>query len=279
MGNRLSNVEPGAMSLTSRIGNPILSGFLNMLYGSPIGDAHCGMRAFRRDVLPRLDLRSTGMEFASEMVIRASREDLVIRELPIALHQRSGESKLSPFRDGWRHLRLMLVYCPNFLFMIPGIGMVALGLVIDIFVLSGASVFGRRLYIHAEIGGSLLVIVGVEVIALGLIARTYGMYYMGVHDPFLERMRARFRLEHGLMIGGPIILVGLVGGTITILHWLVSGAGELGPGQVTLIAATGFVVGVQIFFTSFLLSILGLRADPWWRGQHHRHAAPQQPAG
>jgi hypothetical protein len=81
------------------------------------------------------------------------------------------------------------------------------------------------------------------------------------------------------MIGGPIILVGLVGGTITILHWLVSGAGELGPGQVTLIAATGFVVGVQIFFTSFLLSILGLRADPWWRGQHHRHAAPQQPAG
>ena len=259
MGNRLQNVQPGAMSLTSRIGNPILSGFLNMLYRSPVGDAHCGMRAFRRDVLPRLDLRSTGMEFASEMVIRASKEQLDIRELPIALHQRGGESKLSPFRDGWRHLRLMLVYSPNFLFVIPGAAMIVLGSLVDVAVLSKTTILGRPFYIHAEIAGSLLIIVGMEVLALGLIARTYGLYFMGLRDPFLERMRARFKLDHGLLVGGTILLAGLVGGIVIIADWLAGGAGSLGQGEAALLAATGFVVGVQIFFTSFLLSILGLR--------------------
>jgi glycosyltransferase involved in cell wall biosynthesis len=259
MGNRMQNVQPGAMSLTSKIGNPLLSGFLNMLYRSPVGDAHCGMRAIRRDVLPRLDLRSSGMEFASEMVIRASSERLDIHELPIALHQRGGESKLSPFRDGWRHLRLMLVYSPNFLFVIPGATMVLLGLLVDILVLSQVTVFGRQLYIHAEIGGSLLIIVGMEVIALGVIARTYGVYFMGLHDPFLERMRARFRLEHGLLLGGAVLLTCLIGGLVIVVDWLAGGAGSLGEGVVALLAATGFVVGVQIVFASFLLSVLGLR--------------------
>jgi glycosyltransferase involved in cell wall biosynthesis len=259
MGNRMQNVQPGAMSFLSKIGNPILSGFLNLLYRTPIGDAHCGMRAVRRDMLPRLDLRATGMEFASEMVIRAGQERLDIRELPIALHQRGGESKLSPFQDGWRHLRLMLIYSPNFLFLIPGATFVLLGLLIDVAVLSKTSVFGRHFYIHAEIAGSLLVIVGIEVMALGLIARTYGVYFMGVRDSFLERMRDRFRLEHGLLAGGALILAGLVGGIVIVADWLASGAGSLGQGEVALVAATGFVAGVQIFFTSFLVSIIGLR--------------------
>lgn len=259
MGNRMQNVAPGAMSPLSRIGNPILSGFLNLLYRTPIGDAHCGLRAIRRDALPRLDLRSTGMEFASEMVIRAARAQLDIREVPIALHPRGGDSKLSPFRDGWRHLRLMLVYSPNFLFVIPGAAMVLLGLLIDILVLTKTTIFGRQFYIHAEIGGSLLIIVGIETMALGLIARTYGVYFMGVRDPFLERMRNRFQLEHGLLVGGAIILGSLIGGIVIVVDWLASGAGTLGEGEVALLAATGVVAGVQIFFTSFLLSILGLR--------------------
>jgi glycosyltransferase involved in cell wall biosynthesis len=259
MGNRLQNVDPGAMSRLSRIGNPLLSGFLNVLYRTPVGDAHCGLRAIRRDALPRLDLRSTGMEFASEMVIRAAQVQLDIREIPIALHARGGESKLSPFRDGWRHLRLMLVYSPNFLFVVPGAVMILLGLLIDILVLSKATIFGRQFYIHAEIGGSLLVIVGIEVMALGLIARTYGVYFMGVRDPFLERMRNRFKLEHGLLVGGAIFLGSLVGGIVAVVDWLAGGAGPLGQGEVALLAATGVVAGVQIFFTSFLLSILGLR--------------------
>jgi len=259
MGNRMQNIQPGAMSIISKIGNPILSGFLNLLYRTPIGDAHCGMRAIRRDALPTLNLRSTGMEFASEMVIRAARAQLEIREVPIALHPRGGESKLSPFRDGWRHLRLMLVYSPQFLFMIPGAVMVVLGVLIDITVLSKTTIFGRPFYIHAEIAATLLIIVGIELIALGLIARTYGVYFMGERDPFLERMRARFKLEHGLLVGGTLILAGLIGGASIVIDWLASGAGSLGQGEIALVAATDLVAGFQIFFTSFVLSILGLR--------------------
>ena len=121
MGDRMDSIHDGAMPWLNRhIGNPALSGFLNLLYKTNVRDVHCGMRALRRDVLPLLDLNSTGMEFASEMVIRASKHELDVREFPIEYHPRGGESKLSPMRDGWRHLRLMLVYSPTALFIVPG---------------------------------------------------------------------------------------------------------------------------------------------------------------
>ena len=126
MGDRMDSIHDGAMPWMNRhIGNPLLSGFLNLLYKTNVRDVHCGMRALRRDVLPVLDLNSTGMEFASEMVIRAARLRLDIREFPIEYHPRGGESKLSPFQDGWRHLRLILVYSPNALFIVPGLVMMA----------------------------------------------------------------------------------------------------------------------------------------------------------
>ena len=121
MGDRMDNIKPGAMPWLHRyIGNPILTGILNLFFRTGVGDAHCGMRALRRDVLPRLDLRTIGMEFASEMVIRASKENLGSSEVPIEYHPRGGESKLSTFRDGWRHLRFLLVHSPTHLFIIPG---------------------------------------------------------------------------------------------------------------------------------------------------------------
>src|SRR5215218_6513098 len=122
MGNRMENIQPGAMPWMNRyIGNPVLSGFLKMLYRTKVRDAHCGMRAVRSDALQRLELHTDGMEFASEMVIRAAKADLDVREFPIALHPRGGESKLNPFNDGWRHLRLMLLHHPTFLFLVPGL--------------------------------------------------------------------------------------------------------------------------------------------------------------
>ena len=128
MGDRMDNIHPGAMPWLHRyVGNPVLTGILNVFFRTGVSDAHCGMRALRRDVLPRLDLRTTGMEFASEMVIRASKEKLDIREFPIEYHPRGGESKLSSFRDGWRHLRFLLVHSPTHLFMLPGAIMLALG--------------------------------------------------------------------------------------------------------------------------------------------------------
>ena len=121
MGDRMDNIQPGAMPWLHRyVGNPLLSGLLNFFFRTGVKDAHCGMRALRRDVLPRLDLRTTGMEFASEMVIRASKEHLKIAEFPIEYHPRGGESKLSSFRDGWRHLRFLLVHSPTHLFIVPG---------------------------------------------------------------------------------------------------------------------------------------------------------------
>ena len=112
------------------VGNPVLTGILNLFFRTGVNDAHCGMRALRRDVLPRLDLRTTGMEFASEMVIRASKENLDIREFPIEYHPRGGDSKLSSFRDGWRHLRFLLVHSPTHLFVLPGAVMAVLGTLI-----------------------------------------------------------------------------------------------------------------------------------------------------
>jgi len=259
MGNRLQAVDPGAMSFLSRIGNPLLSGFLNLLFRTPVRDAHCGMRAVRRDALPALALQATGMEFASEMVIRAARGGLEIRELPIALHPREGESKLSPFRDGWRHLRLMLVYHPNFLFLFPGVLLGAAGALLMTMVFAGASLYGHVFLIHTLIGGSLLVVVGTQLLGFGLCGRSYAVYQLGDRDPWFERVGARVRLEHGLLLGLTVGVAGCALGAVIVGRWIAHGLGSLAEERVTILAATLLIVGVQIFFTSFLLSLIGLR--------------------
>src|SRR5919197_5917438 len=132
IGDRMDNIKPGAMPWLHRyVGNPALTGVLNLFYDTGVKDAHCGMRALRREVLPRLDLQTTGMEFASEMVIRASKEELAIAQIPIEYHPREGESKLSSFRDGWRHLRFLLVHSPTYLFLVPGAFLTILGFLIS----------------------------------------------------------------------------------------------------------------------------------------------------
>ncbi len=260
MGDRMDNIQPGAMPWLHRyIGNPLLSGLLNFFFRTGVKDAHCGMRALRREVLPRLDLRTTGMEFASEMVIRASKEKLRIAEFPIEYHPRGGESKLSSFRDGWRHLRFLLVHSPNHLFILPGAVLAGLGTLIVVLVGTGLDLLGRAWGLHALIGGALLMIVGTQVLALGLCAHAYGTYFMGERDPWFDRMRARFRLEHGLLLGGVFALIGLVMGGLIVATWIAHGFGSLADEHLAVIAATLLIVGIQIFFSSFLLSILGLR--------------------
>jgi glycosyltransferase involved in cell wall biosynthesis len=260
MGDRMDNIQPGAMPWLHRyVGNPLLSGLLNLFFRTGVNDAHCGMRALRRDVLGRLDLRTTGMEFASEMVIRASKENLRIAEFPIEYHPRGGESKLSSFRDGWRHLRFLLVHSPTHLFILPGLVLSGVGLLLMILVAAGLSFFGRAWGLHALIGGALLTIIGTQILALGLCAHAYGTYFMGERDPWFDRMRARFRLEHGLALGGLFMLAGVVMGTVVLVTWISNGFGQLSYEQLALFAATLLIVGIQIFFSSFLLSILGLR--------------------
>src|SRR5438270_744516 len=210
-----------------------------------VRDAHCGMRAMRRDVLDVLDLRTTGMEFASEMVIRAAKEGLVIAEVPIEYHLRGGESKLSSFRDGWRHLRFLLVHSPTWLFIIPGLLMSALGALVSATVLFNLNVLGRRWDLHTLIGGSLLTIVGCEVLTMGLCAHAYGTYFMGEKDAWFDRMRARFRLEHGLAVGGAVMLAGVVTGGVVIVHWINRGFGALAEERLAIVAATLVIVGLQ----------------------------------
>jgi glycosyltransferase involved in cell wall biosynthesis len=260
MGDRMDNIQPGAMPwLHQYIGNPILSGILNLFFRTGVRDAHCGMRGLRRDILPRLDLRTPGMEFASEMVIRASKEQLRIAEFPITYHPRGGESKLSSFRDGWRHLRFLLVHSPTHLFLWPGAILGVLGALVMLSVVSGLDLAGRPLYVHSMILGSLLLIVGTQVVSLGLCAHAYGMYFMGDRDPWFDRMRNRFRLEHGLALGGAIIAVGVVLSVIIVAIWADRGFGSLSEESLAVLGATLLIVGIQVFFSSFLLSILGLR--------------------
>src|SRR5437763_2646490 len=260
IGDRMDNIQPGAMPWLHRyVGNPVLTGLLNLFFRAGVNDAHCGMRALRRDVLPRLELRTTGMEFASEMVIRASKEKLRIAEFPIAYHPRGGQSKLASFRDGWRHLRFLLVHSPTYLFVVPGMLLAGLGTLVVVFVGSGLAFFGRSWGIHALIGGALLMIVGTQVLALGLCAHAYGTYFMGERDAWFDRMRARFRLEHGLLLGGAFMLVGIAMGTVIVATWISHGFGSLADERLAVIAASLLIVGIQIFFSSFLLSILGLR--------------------
>jgi glycosyltransferase involved in cell wall biosynthesis len=259
-GDRMKNIHPGAMPWLHRyIGNPLLSGFLNLLFHTGIDDAHCGMRAVRRAVLPQLDLRTTGMEFASEMVIRGAKEKLVMTQFPIEYHPREGESKLSSFRDGWRHLRFLLVHSPNHLFIFPGAVMALIGWLVELGVVAGLGIFGRSWGIHALIAGALLAIVGTQVMALGICAHAYGTYFMGERDRWFDLMRARYSLEHGLLLGGGIAVAGVVIGVVILVDWIQQGFGALSMEHLAVLAATLIIVGIQVFFTSFLISILGLR--------------------
>jgi hypothetical protein len=255
----MNGVQPGAMSMLSKIGNPILSGFLNLVHTSPVKDAHCGLRAFRRDALPALNLHSTGMEFASEMVIRAAKIRLDVRELPIELHQRGGESKLSPFRDGWRHLRLILIHSPTALFIVPGLLLIALGAVMELTVFAHLSVFGRSWYIHTLIGGAALVIVGAQVVGLGVCGRAYGVFVIGDRDSLFDRLEQRIKLEHALLTALALVVSGIGLSAYVVLNWASTGFGELREVSLALIAMTLVVVGLQLFFTSFLVSLLGQR--------------------
>jgi hypothetical protein len=260
IGDRMRQIEPGAMSWHHRyVGNPALSGLLNLLFHAKVNDAHCGMRAFRRDQLECLELRTTGMEFASEMVVRAAKQRLDVRQIPIRYHPRRGDSKLSSFRDGWRHVRFLLLHAPTHLFILPGGVLALLGSLISATVLAHAGVLGRQWDLHTLIGGSLLMVTGSQLIGLGLCAHAYASYFMGERSSWFEWARGRWRLEHGLLLGGGVSLAGVVILAAIVADWLGSGLGDLSQERAAIAGATLLTLGIQIAFTSFFLSILGLR--------------------
>jgi hypothetical protein len=151
------------------------------------------------------------------------------------------------------------VHSPNWLFIVPGAALAAFGVLVSLTVLLQIQVLGREWDLHAMVAGALLMIVGTQVLALGLCAHAYGTYFMGEQDPWFDRMRARFKLEHGLLLGGSIIFAGLVMAAVILGTWIERGFGQLSEERLAILAATLLIVGLQIFFSSFLLSILGLR--------------------
>jgi hypothetical protein len=262
LGNRFGGtIYPGAMPWPNRyIGNPLLTGMLNLLFKTRVKDAHCGLRALRRDIVPQLKLSATGMEFASEMVIKAGKRRLRVEQIPIDYRPRLGESKLSRGRDAWRHLRFMLVYSPLFLFVAPG-GVAALGGLTGLVVLAAWRSPGEP-WNGVAMAFAMLAIVGLGAIQLGVFARTYAVVYLGEADERLERGWRRFKLEHALALAAVVLLAGIG-----------IAAGSLFDGipdpRLGLLGLTLMAIALQGVFGAFFLSILGLseHATLWRRGQ------------
>jgi glycosyltransferase involved in cell wall biosynthesis len=252
------NIHGDAMPALNRlVGNPMLTGMLNVLFGVKVSDAHCGMRAVRRDALPGLDLHSTGMEFASEMVFKAYRRGLKVSEIPIDYYPRTGESKLNRFGDAWRHVRFMLLYSPSWLYLLPGSIMLLLGIAGMLVLASGpVDVFGRSWQIHTMLGFVALTLIGAQVIQLGVFARTYARVRIGEHDPLLERLGRRLRLEHGLLVGGGLILLAFAGLVAVGVEWASDGFGTLGRAYETALLVTLLGLGLEVVFGAFFLALL-----------------------
>lgn len=262
IGNRFKGkIEKGAMPWHHRyIGNPLLSFLLRMFFGTNLGDSHCGMRAITRKAVEKLSLRTTGMEFASEMIIEALKKKLKIKELSINYYKRKGCSKLKSFRDGWKHLRFMLLYSPLFLFFIPGTFLLIIGSVSMIWLsFDSPNIFGIRFQYHPMFLSALLVIIGYQLIIFALFAKTYAIIHLGEKSSTVNLLNKYLSIEKAGIAGGVIILIGVIIFTKIFYKWTDTGFGELQEVKKSIIALTLIIVGIQTIFSSFMLSILGIK--------------------
>jgi len=266
IGNRFhGKMARGAMPTLHRyVGNPILSAVLRGMFKTSIGDAHCGMRSFTREAYEKMALQTTGMEFASEMVIHAARAKLKVCEIPIPYGRRAGESKLRTFRDGWRHLRFMFLYSPDHLFIIPGVVLFVLGFAIMAALVGGpVMIHGRRFDIHFMLAGGFLTIVGVQVLCLGILAKAYSFTeHFQKDDRLIAWLLRRFKLEWGLLLGGIGFVAGLLVAGDVVFRWIASGFGELEATRQLFFGLVILVNGIQVIFSSFLFSMMTIQKKP-----------------
>jgi len=275
LGSRFGGeIKKGAMTFSHRyIGNPILTAILNRFFGLRSSDAHSGMRAFTREAYDRMGLRCEGMEFASEIVIKAGRAGLKVTEVPIVYHPRVGETKLNTFRDGWRHLRFMLLLCPQWLYIIPGALLFAIGMIGQTITLQGhVSVASHTLNAHFSALFASMAMLGSQAVIFGLFARTYaatlGLEPVGRLHRWVQE---DFTLERGLVTGTLFFLFGLLIDAVVLSEWLQRSMGPLDAMRPTLYAMTFMVLGVQVIFGSFFLSLFRMRihAEPSHRTPTH----------
>ena len=260
MGTRLKGtILPGAMPWSHRwIGNPILSGMLKLLFRTRISDSHCGMRSFTRDAYERMSLRTTGMEFASEMVVGSLRAGLRIEELPITYRPRLGESKLSGVRDAWRHVRFMLLFSPSWLFQLPGMALMLAGGVVVLLLAGGPrELFGRRWDYHPLLFGCGAVILGYNLVLFDVVAKVFSES-AGFAKPKrgLQALLQAFTLERGLLLGGLALAAGAALEAKIFIDWMRSGYGAFMAVRGVVLGMTAMVIGAQTVFASFLVSLL-----------------------
>jgi len=270
VGNRfLGGIEPGAMPWSHRwFGNPVLTRISRIFFHAPVGDTHCGLRAFTKDAYARMRLRATGMEFASEMVIKAALRGMRITEVPVVLHPdgRSRPPHLRTWRDGWRHLRFMLLFSPRWLFLYPGLALLAGGLLLSALLVAGPLYIGGvRLDIHTLLVAGFLALLGYQLVLFAVFTKMFAIRE-GFHPPhpMLQTLLRHITLEVGLLAGALMALGGLVALVVAVISWQSVGFGNLNPSTTmreVIPAVVLLALGTQTIFASFFISILAIERD------------------
>lgn len=264
MGNRLmGEIRPGAMPWHHRhIGTPVMSAIVNLFFGSGIGDVNCGMRGFTKDLYRQLGLRTTGMEFASEFVVKAAKMGARVAEIPITLwpDKRGRPPHLRSFRDGWRHLRFVLLYAPNWLFLLPGAVLFFLGAGLLCWLLPGPRHLGHvEVDVHTMLFGMVFALTGAQIISIGLFAKVFSFTErFSRNQGSLEGWLKRVTLEQGLIVGALLTLVGGCGAIGVLWKWVASGFGPMNDVRVVIFYSLWLLLGIQVIFSSFFLSMLGI---------------------
>jgi glycosyltransferase involved in cell wall biosynthesis len=260
MGNRFQGgIKPGAMPvLHKHLGNPVLTWLGRLFFGSPCGDFHCGLRGFSKQAIEQLNLRTTGMEFASEMVVKASLYGLKITEVPTTLSPdgRSRPPHLKTWRDGWRHLRFLLMYSPRWLFLYPGLALMFLGFVATIWFIPQPKV-------HTLLYSATALIIGFQIVSFAVFTKAFAISEgLLPEDRKLRRLLRYINLEVGLIIGVILFLLGMGGSLYALYIWNARLYGALDPAvtmRIVIPSVTALALGVQVVFSSFFLSVLGLK--------------------
>lgn len=263
LGSRFAgNMAKGAMPWTHKyIGNPVLTGVLNRFFGLRASDAHSGMRAFTREAFERMELRCEGMEFASEIVIKAARCKLDVAEVPIDYGRREGESKLKSLRDGWRHLRFMLLLCPQWLFVIPGLALLALGMVGQtVLLMTTVNIGGHSLEVHFSVLFAMVALLGALAVMFGVFCRAFAASIRLEPMSGLSRwVHEDFQLERGLVASLLCTVTGVVLDGWVLYDWISNNLGALNAVRQAVFALTLMVMGGMGFFASFFLSFLTVK--------------------
>ena len=264
MGNRFAGgIKQGAMPpLHKYLGNPAITAILNRFFRAGVGDAYCGMRGFTKRLYERIDPKATGMEYALELVIKAKKLGANVTEVPVTLwpDKRGRRPHLRTWHDGWRSLRFMLLYAPNWLFITPGSVLLLLGLALVFWLFPGPRSLGHVILdIHTMLFGMIFVLLGAQIISIGLFAKVFSFAErFSPNQRSLERWLRRVKLEHGLLLGAGLAFVGAIGCIWLAWQWAASDFGRFDQLRSVIFFSMWFFVGVQTIFSSFFISMLGI---------------------